>query len=57
MFVQKLPGREVAYTGQQQREMAVTHLQLAEARTKIDVAELCSIAAPMRSRRRPRAAR
>lgn len=40
-FMRRLPGRTVAYTfGQLQREMAITHIQLAEAATKIDVAHL-----------------
>jgi 3-hydroxy-9,10-secoandrosta-1,3,5(10)-triene-9,17-dione monooxygenase len=39
-FKQRLPGREVAYTEREvQIEMPVTHLQVAEAATKIDVAE------------------
>ncbi|MGO8914627.1 MAG: acyl-CoA dehydrogenase family protein [Stellaceae bacterium] len=40
-FTKKLPGREVAYTQREvQIEMPVTHLQIAEAATKIDVARL-----------------
>ena len=39
-FVQRLPGREVAYTEREvQINMPVTHVQAAEAATKIDVAE------------------
>jgi 3-hydroxy-9,10-secoandrosta-1,3,5(10)-triene-9,17-dione monooxygenase len=39
-FRQRLPGREVAYTEhEKQIEMPVTHVQAAEAATKIDVAE------------------
>jgi 3-hydroxy-9,10-secoandrosta-1,3,5(10)-triene-9,17-dione monooxygenase len=39
-FKQRLPGREVAYTEhEKQVEMPVTHVQAAEAATKIDVAE------------------
>ena len=39
-FTQRLPGREVAYTEREvQMEMPVTHLQVAEAATRIDVAE------------------
>jgi 3-hydroxy-9,10-secoandrosta-1,3,5(10)-triene-9,17-dione monooxygenase len=39
-FKQRLPGREVAYTEREvQIEMPVTHLQTAEAVTRIDVAE------------------
>jgi 3-hydroxy-9,10-secoandrosta-1,3,5(10)-triene-9,17-dione monooxygenase len=39
-FKQRLPGREVAYTEhEKQIEMPVTHVQAAEAATKIDVAE------------------
>ncbi len=40
-FVSKLPGKEVAFTrSERQIEMPVTHLQVAEARTKIDTARL-----------------
>jgi 3-hydroxy-9,10-secoandrosta-1,3,5(10)-triene-9,17-dione monooxygenase len=40
-FTTRLPGRMVAYTaGEQQMAMPVTHLQLAEAATKIDTARL-----------------
>jgi alkylation response protein AidB-like acyl-CoA dehydrogenase len=40
-FAERLPGRKVAYTnGEVQAEMPVTHLQVAEARTRIDVARL-----------------
>jgi 3-hydroxy-9,10-secoandrosta-1,3,5(10)-triene-9,17-dione monooxygenase len=40
-FTTRLPGREVAYTQREvQIEMPVTHLQVAEAATKIDVARL-----------------
>jgi 3-hydroxy-9,10-secoandrosta-1,3,5(10)-triene-9,17-dione monooxygenase len=39
-FTQRLPGREVAYTEREvQIDMPVTHLQVAEAATRIDVAE------------------
>jgi 3-hydroxy-9,10-secoandrosta-1,3,5(10)-triene-9,17-dione monooxygenase len=39
-FKQRLPGREVAYTEhEKQIEMPVTHVQAAEATTRIDVAE------------------
>ncbi|MGZ5855045.1 MAG: acyl-CoA dehydrogenase family protein [Xanthobacteraceae bacterium] len=39
-FKQRLPGREVAYTDREvQINMPVTHLQIAEAATRIDVAE------------------
>lgn len=39
-FKQRLPGREVAYTEREvQIEMPVTHLQIAEASTRIDAAE------------------
>lgn len=39
-YKERLPGREVAYTEREvQREMPVTHLQVAEAATRIDVAE------------------
>jgi 3-hydroxy-9,10-secoandrosta-1,3,5(10)-triene-9,17-dione monooxygenase len=39
-FVKRLPGRTVAYTEQEvQIDMPVTHLQAAQAATKIDVAE------------------
>lgn len=39
-FKQRLPGREVAYTEREvQLQMPVTHLQVAEAATKIDAAE------------------
>lgn len=38
-FIDRLPGRIVAYTfGEKQRDMAITHIQLAEAATKIDTA-------------------
>jgi 3-hydroxy-9,10-secoandrosta-1,3,5(10)-triene-9,17-dione monooxygenase len=40
-FTSKLPGKEVAFTRRaRQIEMPVTHLQVAEARTKIDTARL-----------------
>jgi 3-hydroxy-9,10-secoandrosta-1,3,5(10)-triene-9,17-dione monooxygenase len=40
-FVERLPGRAVAYMdGLQQDHWTATHLQLGEARTKIDVARL-----------------
>jgi 3-hydroxy-9,10-secoandrosta-1,3,5(10)-triene-9,17-dione monooxygenase len=40
-FTTRLAGREVAYTmHEKQIDMPVTHLQVAEARTKIDVARL-----------------
>ncbi len=40
-FVARLPGREVAYTQREvQIDMPATHLQVAEAATKIDVARL-----------------
>jgi 3-hydroxy-9,10-secoandrosta-1,3,5(10)-triene-9,17-dione monooxygenase len=40
-FVQRLPGREVAYTNRElQIEMPATHLQVAEAAVKIDLARL-----------------
>ena len=40
-FMARLPGRVVAYTaGEQQIAMPVTHLQIAEAATKIDTAHL-----------------
>jgi 3-hydroxy-9,10-secoandrosta-1,3,5(10)-triene-9,17-dione monooxygenase len=40
-FQERLPGRQVAYTnGELQGEMAITHLQVAEAAAKIDVARL-----------------
>jgi 3-hydroxy-9,10-secoandrosta-1,3,5(10)-triene-9,17-dione monooxygenase len=39
-FKERLPGRQVAYTmGEVQMEMPVTHMQVAEAATKIDTAE------------------
>jgi 3-hydroxy-9,10-secoandrosta-1,3,5(10)-triene-9,17-dione monooxygenase len=39
-YKQRLPGREVAYTEREvQMNMPVTHLQVAEASTKIDAAE------------------
>ena len=39
-FKQRLPGREVAYTEREvQIEMPVTHIQVSEAATRIDVAE------------------
>ncbi len=39
-FKQRLPGREIAYTEREvQIDMPTTHLQIAEAATKIDVAE------------------
>ena len=39
-FKQRLPGREVAYTEREKQiEMPVTHVQAAEAATRIDVAE------------------
>lgn len=38
-FVDRLPGRVVAYTfGEKQRDIAITHIRLAEAATKIDMA-------------------
>jgi 3-hydroxy-9,10-secoandrosta-1,3,5(10)-triene-9,17-dione monooxygenase len=38
-FVDRLPGRVVAYTfGEKQRDMAITHIQLAEVATRIDTA-------------------
>ena len=38
-FIERLPGRVVAYTfGEKQRDMAITHIQLAQAATKIDTA-------------------
>jgi 3-hydroxy-9,10-secoandrosta-1,3,5(10)-triene-9,17-dione monooxygenase len=40
-FMDRLPGREVAYTQREmQKDMAVTHLQVAEAATKIATARL-----------------
>jgi alkylation response protein AidB-like acyl-CoA dehydrogenase len=40
-FTERLPGRKVAYTdGELQGEMPITHLQVAEAAAKIDVARL-----------------
>jgi 3-hydroxy-9,10-secoandrosta-1,3,5(10)-triene-9,17-dione monooxygenase len=40
-FKERLPGRKVAYTaGELQGEMPITHLQVAEAAAKIDVARL-----------------
>ncbi len=40
-FTSKLPGKEVAFTRRERQiEMPVTHLQVAEARTKIDTARL-----------------
>jgi 3-hydroxy-9,10-secoandrosta-1,3,5(10)-triene-9,17-dione monooxygenase len=40
-FVKRLPGREVAYTEREvQIDMPITHLQVAEAASKIDVARL-----------------
>lgn len=40
-FIQRLPGRTVAYTFQEkQLEMPVTHLEVAEAATKLDTARL-----------------
>lgn len=40
-FTARLPGREVAYTQREvQIQMPVTHMQVAEAATKIDVARL-----------------
>jgi len=40
-FAGRLPGRTVSQTlGEKQREMAVTHLQIGEAATKIDAAHL-----------------
>ncbi len=40
-FAAKLPGREVAYTQREvQIDMPVTHLQVADAATKIDIARL-----------------
>ena len=39
-FIERLPGRVVAYTfGEKQRDMAITHIQLAEAATRIDMAQ------------------
>ncbi len=41
VFKERLPGRKVAYTNDEsQIEMPVTHLQVAEAATKIEVARL-----------------
>jgi len=40
-FVGRLPGRVVSYTfGEKQMDMVVTHLEVAEAATKIDTARL-----------------
>jgi 3-hydroxy-9,10-secoandrosta-1,3,5(10)-triene-9,17-dione monooxygenase len=40
-FLQRLPGRKVAYTaGEIQSEMPVTHLQVAESAIRIDAARL-----------------
>ena len=40
-FVSRLPGRTMAYTfGEQQIDMAATHIQVGEAATKIDLAYL-----------------
>lgn len=40
-FIQRLPGRVVSYTfGEKQIEMPVTHLEVAEAATKLDAARL-----------------
>ena len=40
-FTQRLPGRKVAYTRNEwQSEMPITHLQLAEAATRVGVARL-----------------
>jgi 3-hydroxy-9,10-secoandrosta-1,3,5(10)-triene-9,17-dione monooxygenase len=40
-FMERLSGREVAYTQREmQKDMPVTHLQVAEAATKIDTARL-----------------
>jgi len=40
-FIGRLPGRIVAYTfGDKQMEMAVTHIEVAEAATKLDAARL-----------------
>lgn len=40
-FIQRLPGRTVAYTFQEKQiEMPVTHLEVAEAATKLDAARL-----------------
>jgi 3-hydroxy-9,10-secoandrosta-1,3,5(10)-triene-9,17-dione monooxygenase len=40
-FTSKLPGKEVAFTRRERQiEMPVTHLQVAESRTKIDTARL-----------------
>ena len=56
-FVDRLPGREVAYTQHEvQIDMPVTHLQIADAATKIDVARLLS-ALPTTYRRPPSVAR
>jgi 3-hydroxy-9,10-secoandrosta-1,3,5(10)-triene-9,17-dione monooxygenase len=39
-FKERLPGRQVAYTmGEVQMDMPVTHMQVAEAATRIDTAE------------------
>ncbi len=41
VFIQRLPGRTVAYTFQEKQiEMPVTHLEVAEAATKLDTARL-----------------
>jgi 3-hydroxy-9,10-secoandrosta-1,3,5(10)-triene-9,17-dione monooxygenase len=40
-FIERLPGRTVAYTfGDKQMDLAVTHIEVAEAATKIDAARL-----------------
>jgi 3-hydroxy-9,10-secoandrosta-1,3,5(10)-triene-9,17-dione monooxygenase len=40
-FIERLPGRTVAYTfGDKQMDLAVTHVEVAEAATKIDAARL-----------------
>jgi len=40
-FMERLPGREIAYTQRQmQKDMPVTHMQVAEAATKIATARL-----------------
>jgi 3-hydroxy-9,10-secoandrosta-1,3,5(10)-triene-9,17-dione monooxygenase len=40
-FITRLPGRVVAYTfGDKQKDLAVTHIEVAEAATKLDAARL-----------------
>ena len=39
-FVSSLENRTVAYIKQQQSEMAITHIELGEARSKIDAARM-----------------